>query len=404
MKVLASLDVQGHRPSVAAYTFGARGDNATDSGAFINDAITFVASLGGGDVLLPPGTCIIETSIILKSKVSLIGSGRYVTILKLKNGANTTVIKGENWDTLTGGNTAAGIYAFGLRNFSIDGNKANNASGHGVAIYGYSFNVENVDVGKCVQHGWVTEWTTGTDLPTTTDGSMDAHVFGLRVHDCGDIGVNWNGPHDSVLVNVDSWLNGSYGILANVGSLGSQFTNCHSWGASQTHAWGFAGIGCVLTNCVGEGASVDQVQIAANDTFLFGCYIYAGGSSGNGIDINAGAAGCKIDAKLSGFSGNALDLTGDVGLNVIDVMVWQTTGTIIGGTPHATTRLTINYAGGAALGITYPTVFQGAVAGYNTDGTLNTYTLDGTGNMMVAGALKAGSLSFANVEKWVNHG
>jgi hypothetical protein len=65
---------------------------ATTPGADINQAITAANDAGGGTVLVPYGTWDIETAILHKSKVRLIGAGIGATVLQQATGYNGDVI------------------------------------------------------------------------------------------------------------------------------------------------------------------------------------------------------------------------------------------------------------------------------------------------------------------------
>lgn len=78
---------------------------------------------GGGLVKVSLGTFI--GPIVAKSNVVIEGLGPEMTVLTIANGANVDVVKGENFDTLTRTESNGGIARWGLRNLTIDGNKAN---------------------------------------------------------------------------------------------------------------------------------------------------------------------------------------------------------------------------------------------------------------------------------------
>jgi hypothetical protein len=110
------------RDRVSAKQFGAKGDNTTDDSASINAAITFVAGLGGGTVLLPRGTYIVDSSVIMKANVRLLGD----------NGATITQRAGKNLGVLVDF-TSSGNYAV-VENVSVDGNRSNNTDNSSVAL------------------------------------------------------------------------------------------------------------------------------------------------------------------------------------------------------------------------------------------------------------------------------
>ena len=120
---------------------GALGDGNGDDVSAINHAITLAnaTSPAGGVVYAPPGTYRVNSSIELRSNVTLLGAGRG-TVFILGTSAHV--------DVLTNANQASGISNIRLRDFRVDGNRANNAAGTRHAIYMRNvtdFWIENVE-------------------------------------------------------------------------------------------------------------------------------------------------------------------------------------------------------------------------------------------------------------------
>src|SRR5437016_9454706 len=62
-------------PQFNVKSYGAKGDGATDDSTAIQDAINAANTAGGGVVFSPAGTYQINTSLNLKTKVIMMGSG-----------------------------------------------------------------------------------------------------------------------------------------------------------------------------------------------------------------------------------------------------------------------------------------------------------------------------------------
>lgn len=104
---------------------GALGDGLADDAPAINAAIGAAAAASsgqaaGGFVEFPPGTYLIRSALILKSKVGLRGAGSPATIIKLADSFNdTSAVRNEHQD-------GTQEFAF-LDGLQIEGNKAGGA-------------------------------------------------------------------------------------------------------------------------------------------------------------------------------------------------------------------------------------------------------------------------------------
>lgn len=203
---------------VYAEDFGAVADGSTDSAAAINEAITHVTT-NGGVVHLRAGTYIIETSVILKDGVILVGQGVENTILKLKNSTNTAVVQTEDYDTLTGqneNNPSDGVpYNLGLVGMTIDGNKSNQSTAancQGVELYAGNVMVDQVYVRDCLGDGWRSE--KGTSV--TPDGSTQVYEGAIKSLWCGyngGVGMRFRGPNDQRMNQLVVFQNDSDGVV-----------------------------------------------------------------------------------------------------------------------------------------------------------------------------------------------
>lgn len=128
---------------VNAVDFGAS-SISLDNGPSINNALAYASSLGGGTVILGPGTYIIGQTLLVPDNCSLQGQGQFATTLKLKNSSNVNLI--ESYD---GSGFGIGIY-----DMTIDGNQANNTSG-GLLLQGATnvrgpmFQLERLTITHC---------------------------------------------------------------------------------------------------------------------------------------------------------------------------------------------------------------------------------------------------------------
>lgn len=315
--------------------------DAVDDDVQIQAAIDAVATLGGS-VYLSEGTFLVSTSIKMKSNVMLIGAGIGATIVKLKNSAaaNTNVIESQNFAAMTGTNNAGGDIDMFLDRFTIDGNKANNATGGwGFRKYGYRNHIGELVVRNCKAGGIWTEWADGASAPV---GGMEDQWSTVRIYGCDGPGLQCRGPHDSVVMNIiihDCLGGARFEFLAATYS-GS------NWILRTAHTWrngsalkGIELIGSELecgdlqveghTGVGGVGLFVDSqsvVRVSKIRAFLneTGVELRGGTSMVHGY-WNDNASGIKLGVggtasfrnKITGFfrdnSGKAINLVNSVG-------------------------------------------------------------------------------------------
>lgn len=161
-----------------------------------------------GAVKFWPGTFWVQ-GLIKQSGTVWQGSGRFETIIKLASGANADVVQGANFSTLTlGGSTTGGISGWGIRDLTIDGNKAGQSgTSWGLRFYGFEFDITRVSIRNCLTDGMYSEWG-GFGGSGTPDGTMEAVYQSIKIHDCGGNGWRNRGPHDSRAYDVTIFNNG----------------------------------------------------------------------------------------------------------------------------------------------------------------------------------------------------
>lgn len=302
-------------------------------------AITATLAAAGG-ANLATGTFYVSDPIVLSSTQHLIGAGIEATTIKLANGGESDVIQGLNVDSLIGGNTTGGIYGFSIRNLTIDGNKANNAAGTGINVYGRDYVIRDVRIKNCSEDGIYSEWSTDLSAPAT-GSSMEALLSGVKVHGCEGNGIHWNGPHDSQWDSVTVFSNAVNGVWVDASGGGLQVTNSHSWGNSQVYAWKLQQ-STFLTGCIGEGASSAQVYLGFGNCSITGGHYFAGGASTPvGIEIAGGPTQWTVDTEISSCTSGALKFTSDGGGGKVIALVNQSSGTVVSGTISATTSVEI---------------------------------------------------------------
>jgi hypothetical protein len=324
--------------------FGAIGDGIADDTAALQAAIDAAHAAGGGAVLIPPGTYSTRP-LTVYSKVHLMGMGIEATILKLRDGTDDDLIRSHEFAKLAGSNRPGGIFNGSIRDLTLDGNRARNARGCGLRVYGFGYLLRDLRIRQCRQAGLFSEWSTrdpewsaeGRDTP---GDSMEAQVVNLKVHHCGAGGIVFRGPHDSQFVNCVVYDTTTYGVHLMQGesysATGCQFVNCHIWGEHIT-AWKIEAGFVTLDNCMGEWAKSAQVHVNADDTTITAGRFF-GNPKARHVGIEIGSRenpvyGTQIDARMTDLAGGALKFTNEGGSSKIKALVYQTSGVPFTGTP-----------------------------------------------------------------------
>ena len=262
--------------------WGALGDGSTDDSTAINSAIA--AMTNGGVVSFGPLTYM--GNVVLYSNITLQGSGIYKTVLKAPASSGADVIKGKDFATLTGTAKATpetrGANFTSIRDMTVDGNKANNAAGFGIRIWGRNMNWQNVYVMNCSEDGIWTEFTTH-DSPTGADDedprAYDVNSLFLNIRSSGNGGNGWTyeGPHDGAIIRYQSFANAGWALYQD-----GTYSNLHS--GAYWDSW----LNTTGSYYIGSGGKLSQITAS-------GAYI------GTGIELKAGIGSVQItDSIVSG--------------------------------------------------------------------------------------------------------
>lgn len=144
------------------------------------------------------------TQLTINTEQVLEGAGHRSTFIKLKDTTNTHLLQSVDFATLTGLNkwfagTEGVPQGIELRNFSIDGNKANNlTTGDGIRFYSKRTIIENVVIFDCRGNGLYTECANKGGQNDVRD--MPESIYGpLWIHECEGHGMHYKGPHDGTI-------------------------------------------------------------------------------------------------------------------------------------------------------------------------------------------------------------
>lgn len=146
---------------------------------------------------IPAGTTI-SSPLVIYDYTHISGEGVDLTTLKLADGVNAPLLKSDGADALWGTQSLGGVRGVIIENLTIDGNKASNSDGSGVAIYGFNPRLSNVKIINCGKNGLRTEWADSGNA----SGGMEGTFENISIDKSGEDGWRFAGPHDSVCNNV----------------------------------------------------------------------------------------------------------------------------------------------------------------------------------------------------------
>lgn len=305
-----------------------------DVTAALQQDIDTVWRAGGGTVAIDGGVLDVA-GLVLRHGVVVDGKGG--TTLRAPDGANEDVVTSENFATLSGSNAwlrSSGVPAgFGLRNLRIDGNKAANTSGRGIAWFGKRLVLDNIMVFDCADAGVYTECGAAGGQQTIDD-MPESELGPLWVRGCDGDGVTFNGPHDARWAAL--YVSECAGAALRVGYSASLYNGSCDIGFAHLYACGQglvtdAGlrVGTLVTESHdGEGAVFNATSTVG---FLRAFNNQLGGTEGVSValaarttitqaDVDCENGGTGIRATVSGSQCPTVTVkgrgTGGVGLDV----------------------------------------------------------------------------------------
>lgn len=297
--------------------FGAFPDGATNYTTKI--AAADAAARAAGQSLHFPGSATGAAYMVDALNISThsqwFGDGQGVTIIQGIAGSTANVVQTTGFASLVGTNTAAGPYQWSIKMMTIDGNKAHRTGGDALALYSYSFTIEDVDVQNGATNCVYSEWATAPGVPVPAGGnSMESHWSRNKIFSAAQAGLLFNGPHDSIFIDTHVFINGTVG--ANFGQAaaytagGSALTNFHSYGNGS---YGLQS-GTILLCCNVESESNlsgggIQLYGGGGAGAIWGSGILTWGNTGFGFEDNNGLSNIAGIHSHSN-TGDGIDLFG----------------------------------------------------------------------------------------------
>jgi hypothetical protein len=304
------------------------------------------ASPVGATILFPPGTYEVDAPLVYKPNRHYVGLGGGWgdgAVIKVANGSSANfptphsgVLVPESWNT----NATAASGPVEFHNLSVDGNKANNATGfhHGLILYGeYWSRCSNLRLYNNKKSGLYLTNKGKNGTATMPPGISDNRFRDIQAAANDEHGVFQSSPaaanHQDAVFDGDNlfYNNGSSGMWVDNGG-GWNLNNLHMWGNGQhglyfldssfavkvnglyvenfgnTAAGGVSYFGFRAKATNGEGPTLSDCHIRTLDpagTSSFFCYALEGADT----DVHMSLTNCQAvgagTARGRGFNLNA---------------------------------------------------------------------------------------------------
>ena len=322
------------------------------------------------NALPPSGVLVLQTgtyrmNVTVPSDVRIRGGGKLATECKSVAGSNADVIKGSMFASVAGSAGHArpstpetqGDNSLHLSDLCIDGNKANNAAGYGIRVWGMGHVWHNVLVRNCKEDGIWTEFSQEVDSYSGDTAIIAAEWTGITTKNNDGNGWTHLGPQSSRLTNFDTFGNGGYGFESRGsgalydGVIAGGEWNSYLNGAGSYKFGSNFNLGSIIASAASVGTGVEMASGLSDCSIGL---LHTGGHPiglvlrGSGHHINAIFATCstsavKIDTAAScvlhltvdnlGASGKVFDVVSDQGSHFIAGSVHLTGAqTLDGGT------------------------------------------------------------------------
>lgn len=334
-------------PPVSSKLKGAKGDGVSDDTEVIQFCINFLYENGGGVLYFPKGTYMVK-GLALQDYVTLEGSGKNSTSIKLISASNEHVISAGLFDVYANGvhkSTPVGCKSGGIFRMSIDGNKTQQSiPHHGLAYYGIDLQLEDVEFKNASGINLYTE-SPGATYSSVVGQNLQYSIRHIECHDGVMGNFFYNGQSDSTLIDIMCYETtigaGAFNFKAGSKAMGARIIGLHCWGNSDYGIINEAST-CGFTHCHVESATIAKVYIKAA-TYFDGRVYQAGSGAGIPTDapaflIASGIANNNIRTTISNCD-FAIKFEGSDGGNCLfDIQMYSATTnpTLFSSTPSRT--------------------------------------------------------------------
>lgn len=293
-------------------------------------AFAYLIERGGG-IVECPDPVYVARRIEIPTCVVIVGKGVFGTVLRQAPGVDRDFIVSQHFDDLTGSGLDVAADSrvpswFGLRDVRVDGNRAENATGMGVAFYGANPIIDDVLVENCAGNGVYTEYATHVTGQLDWRTQEEGYCRNLVSRRNGGIGWLNRGPHNLLIDNPICCFNDDWGYRSEIAagvyngaptyvSVLHCYSNDMKWtpesGRARRNMYIGTNMSCSLLAVDGS-----QCEIRGSDSLIGIVKQYFGGQggdslilSGSKIQIGVHYGIMRNDGVSEGFT--ALRITGN---------------------------------------------------------------------------------------------
>lgn len=370
--------------SITAY--GAKMDNATDIGPFVNAMIA-----DGLTPIIPPGQALLNTVVNIVNNGTIILQNPIIRTdqiipMFLADSVDDWVILGaaQLLGSVPGGQSAQiGIKSVGCLRYRVENIVAKNMLGHGFLI-GHDGTIanrgEHGQWNNCAAYGsyvgWEFEDGTSSEYTVLTGCSALLNIRGV-VNGAGN--TNWNGGNivdNTIGVELYGGNNDNHGIFSGVNINHNTQRNIEATGVANGYT--FDGCHFYASGPVANGTG--KIVIANSKQFNFN-----GGTLACPVEVFKGSntsAGTNVFKNMYVNVDSWTSFSGDALSDLVSQGHWSDTGM----------RTDLIYPGSVPI-----TTFQNGWSNYENGRSDLAFTLGENGTMQLSGTVKGGTSSFATV-------
>ena len=245
--------------------FGAKGDDTTDDGPAVRDALAAAIAVPNGVVYFPPGTYLMGSLAVSTDAIDL-GSSNNLTLEGAGMGLSTIKMGVASWRSVIRGDQSDFIR---IANLTIDGNKASFAGSPGIGLRFLSSAANNLTTHR-------------VEILNTDDRAMSitakvVEVDRCDIHDC-DGGIGFNTATDRHV-----WLTNNY--IRDIGTEWTLIQDGVFFGGQYLYA-----AGNTITRCTDTGINIGGSTDPTGWARVIGNLIFQIGNSG----VNTGGGDNQI--------------------------------------------------------------------------------------------------------------
>ena len=286
------------RLPLSVKSFGAVGNGSTDDSTAFASAMTALSTAGGGTLVIPSGTYVINTAFSVPSNTYIVGMGQPTLKVKASSTSNPLLLASASTTDVT------------VEGVTFDGNRSNITSGNNLVTVAPATRFRFV---RCV----FTNTRGFTIVFGGTGGCQQSGVLFSRFYDCGTLNRTTGDPNDRH--QAISFSGGGSRNYVNFCDFQTIGLDCISFAGGETQC---EAIGNTISD-----TTAGSIYVSTSSLFRVAHnYISNGSGGGNGIDTHNATNGEITGNVCIGNGAAGILIAGDERVSVtgnVCVNNWQ---------------------------------------------------------------------------------